>query len=327
MTSTTSHIDRRAVLAGAGALVAAAPLAHAQAAQTSLVVPFPPGGSTDALARLMQAGLQERLKRNVLVENKPGAAGAIGAQTVAKAAADGSSLLVTFDSHAVIPAILEKPPVDVEKELRSILLVGTAPYVVAMNPSRPFKTFADAVAAAKDKPGSVKYASVGIGTIGHLAMTVLSKRAGVEITHVPYRGGGPAVNDAVAGHVDMVVGSVALVLSQIQGGTLKPLMQMGRTRLAALADTQTTIEAGFTDFEALAWWGIFAPKAMTDAMAAEMSGHVKATLADPVASKRLIETQQVDLKLGGPAEMDKFLADQIAFWGKVVRENNIKSTG
>jgi tripartite-type tricarboxylate transporter receptor subunit TctC len=176
-------IDRRKALAGLGATAAALPLsmslASAQAAQTTLVVPFPPGGSTDALARLLQPSLQEKFKRNIIVENKPGAAGAIGAQTVAKAAPDGSSILITFDSHAVIPAILEKPPVDIEKELRSIMLVGTAPYVVAMNPNRPYKTFADVVAAAKAQPGSVKFASVGIGTIGHLAMTMLGKLAGV----------------------------------------------------------------------------------------------------------------------------------------------------
>jgi tripartite-type tricarboxylate transporter receptor subunit TctC len=323
------RLSRRHVLAGSAAAFAlpASGPAFGQVAQTTLVVPFPPGGSTDALARLMQPGLQERLKRTVIIENKPGAAGAIGAQAVAKASADGSSLLVTFDSHAVIPAILEKPPVDVEAELKSVLLVGTAPYVVAANPKLPFKTFADVVQAAKEKAGSVKYASVGIGTIGHLAMTLLAKRAGVEITHVPYRGGGPAINDVVAGHVDLVCGSVALALPQIQGGTLKPIMQMGTKRLPALPDTQTAMEAGFTDFKALAWWGIFAPKAMPDAMVAQFAADFKATLGEPAASKRLIETQQVDLTLGGPAEMDAFLKDQIAFWGKVVRENNIKASG
>jgi tripartite-type tricarboxylate transporter receptor subunit TctC len=321
-------LDRRQLIAGTAALLAAtsAP-ASAQVSQVSLVVPFPPGGSTDALARLLQPGLQDRLKSTVLVENKPGAAGAIGAATVAKAPADGSHLLVTFDSHAVIPAILEKPPVDVEADLKSVLLVGTAPYVVAANPQRPFKTFADVVAAAKANAGSVKYASVGIGTIGHLAMTLLGKQAGVEIIHVPYRGGGPAINDVVAGHVDLVCGSVALALPQIQGGTLRPIMQMGAKRLTALPDTQTAMEAGFAEFQALAWWGVFAAKGMPDAMVARYADAVKQTLSEPTASKRLIETQQIDLKLGGPADMDAFLKQQIAFWGKVVRENNIKASG
>ena len=165
---------------------------------------------------------------------------------------------MTFDSHAVIPAILEKPQLDVEKDLMPVFLVGTAPYVIATNASRPFKTFADVIAASKAKPGSIQYASVGIGTLGHLAMTMLAKQAGVEITHVPYRGGGPAMNDVLGGHVDLIAGSAALVTAQL-GPNLRPLLQLGRERLPSLKDTQTSIEAGFPDSETLAWWGIFAP--------------------------------------------------------------------
>jgi hypothetical protein len=187
----------------------------------TLVVPFPPGGSTDALARLLQSHLQTKLGRTVLVENKSGAAGSLGAIQVAKSAPDGATFLVTFDSHAVIPSILEKPGLDVEKDLVPVFLVGTAPYVVAANAERPYKNFADVVAACKANPGAVKYASVGIGTLGHLAMTVLGKKAGVEITHVPYRGGGPAMNDVLGGHVDLIAGSAALVTAQL-GPYLRP---------------------------------------------------------------------------------------------------------
>ncbi|MDO9059109.1 MAG: tripartite tricarboxylate transporter substrate-binding protein, partial [Bradyrhizobium sp.] len=207
-------ITRRTLLA-ASAAFAAAPALGQQAKILTLVVPFPPGGSTDALARLLQAHLQTRLGRTVLVENKSGAAGSLGAVQVAKSAPDGMTFLVTFDSHAVIPAILEKPQLDVEKDLEPVFLVGTAPYVIATNASRPFKTFADVVAASKAKPGSIQYASVGIGTLGHLAMTMLAKQAGVEITHVPYRGGGPAMNDVLGGHVDLIAGSAALVTAQL----------------------------------------------------------------------------------------------------------------
>ena len=202
-------ITRRALLA-APAILALTPAA-AQAGKITLVVPFPPGGSTDAMARLLQSNLQTKLSRIVVVENKSGAAGALGAAQVAKSPPDGSSFLVTFDSHAVIPSILDKPPVDVERELMPVFLVGTAPYVVAANASRPFKDFADVVAASKKEPGSIKYASVGIGTLGHLSMTMLGKQAGVEMIHVPYRGGGPAMNDVLGGHVDLIVGSAALV--------------------------------------------------------------------------------------------------------------------
>ncbi len=316
-------ITRRGMLATAAAF-AAAPYADAQPSTTTLVVPFPPGGSTDALARMLQPVLQEKLGRNVIVENKAGAAGALGAAQVAKSAPDGSSFLVTFDSHAVIPAILEKPPLDIEKDLASVMLVGTAPYVIAANAGKPYKTIADVIAACRKEAGAVKYASVGIGTLGHLAMTVLGKLSGVEITHVPYRGGGPAMNDVLGGHVDLIAGSAALITPQLGGGNLRPILQMGRERLPLLPDTQTTIEAGFKDFETLAWWGVFAPKATPPDVIAKMETALREALSDPAAAKRLQETQQMTLKLGGPKEMDAFLAKETKFWGQVVRENNIR---
>ena len=316
---------RRAVLVGAAAIATIPTLTRAQSANLTLVVPFPPGGSTDALARLMQPGLQAKLGRTVIVENKGGAAGSIGAAQVAKSPGDGTSLLVTFDSHAVIPAIMEKPLLDVEKDLVPVFLVGTAPYVIAVSAGRPYKTFADVVTACKEKPGAVKYASVGVGTIGHLAMTMLAKKAGVEITHVPYRGGGPAMNDVIGGHVDLVCGSIALIAPQLGGSAIRPLMQLGRKRLELIKDTETAIEAGFPDFEALAWWGVFAPKDTAPALVESLAEAIKASIADANAVKLLQETQQMTLVLGGPAELRTFFAAQVEVWGKVVRDNKIKA--
>ena len=320
-------LTRRDVLAGTAA-IAVAPLsspAWAQANTVTLVVPFPPGGSTDALARMLQAPLQTRFGRTVIVENKSGAAGSLGAAQVAKAAPDGSSWLVTFDSHAVIPAILDKPPVDVERDLLPVSLVGTAPYVIAANADLPYKTFADVVAAAKAKPGSVKYASVGIGTLGHLAMTLLGSKAGVDLQHAPYRGGGPAMNDVIGGHVDLIAGSAALITPQLEGGKLRPILQLGRTRLPALKDTQTAIEAGFPDFETLAWWGVFAPKGTPADVVGKMAKDVREILSESAASTKLRESQMMTLVLSDPAEFNAFFTKQLAFWGKVVRDNNIKA--
>lgn len=314
-------ITRRTLLASAAAALAA-PRVLAQPATTTLVVPFPPGGSTDALARLLQPILQEKLGRNVVVENKAGAAGALGAAQVAKGAPDGSTFLVTFDSHAVIPTILEKPPLDIEKDLASVFLVGTAPYVIAANAGKPYKTIGDVIEACRKQPGAVKYASVGIGTLGHLAMTVLAKKAGVEITHVPYRGGGPAMNDVLGGHVDLIAGSAALVTPQL--GPLRPILQMGKERLSNLPDTQTVVEAGFPDIETLAWWGVFAPKTTPADVITQTETAIRAALSEPTNAKRLQETQQMTLKLGGPAAMDAFLANEVKRWGQVVRENNIR---
>jgi tripartite-type tricarboxylate transporter receptor subunit TctC len=308
----------------ASAAFAVTPALAQQAKNMTLVVPFPPGGSTDAMARLLQAHLQTKLGRTVLVENKSGAAGSLGAAQVAKSAPDGMTFLVTFDSHAVIPAILEKPQVDVEKELVPVFLIGTAPYVIATNASRPFKTFADVVAASKAKPGSIQYASVGIGTLGHLAMTMLAKQAGVDIVHVPYRGGGPAMNDVLGGHVDLIVGSAALVTAQL-GPNLRPLLQLGRERLPSLKDTQTSMEAGFPDSETLAWWGIFAPTGTPPDAIASMAKSVKEILSEPAIANQLRDTQQMSLLLADAKDFGTFFAKQVSTWGKVVRENNIKA--
>ncbi len=316
-------ITRRTMLAASAAFAVAPALAQ-QAKNMTLVVPFPPGGSTDAMARLLQAHLQTRLGRTVLVENKSGAAGSLGAVQVAKSAPDGMTFLVTFDSHAVIPAILEKPQLDVEKDLVPVFLIGTAPYVIATNASRPFKTFADVIAASKAKPGSIQYASVGIGTLGHLAMTMLAKQAGVDIVHVPYRGGGPAMNDVLGGHVDLIVGSAALVTAQL-GPNLRPLLQMGRERLPSLKDTQTSMEAGFPDSETLAWWGIFAPTGTPPDVIASMAKSVKEILSEPAIATQLRDTQQMSLLLADAKDFGTFFAKQVSTWGKVVRENNIKA--
>ena len=317
-------ITRRTLLAASAAFAVAPALAQSTKNMT-LVVPFPPGGSTDALARLLQSQLQTKLGRTVLVENKSGAAGSLGAAQVAKSAPDGATFLVTFDSHAVIPSILEKPGLDVEKDLLPVFLVGTAPYVIAANAERPYKTFADVIAACKQTPGAVKYASVGIGTLGHLAMTVLAKKAGVEMTHVPYRGGGPAMNDVLGGHVDLIIGSAALVTAQLGTNMLRPILQLGRERLPAIKDAQTAIEAGFPDFETLAWWGIFAPAGTPPEIVASMSTSVKQILSQPDVAAKLRDTQQMSLLFADAKDFGTFFAKQVSVWGQVVRENNIKA--
>ena len=325
-----SDLSRRAILAllGSGAcLPASVPSAWAQSAwpPVTLVVPFPPGGSTDALGRLLALGAQQRLGTSVIVENKAGAMGSIGSAQVAHGNPDGSIFLVTFDSHATIPALIEKPPLDVERDLEPVLLVGTAPYVVVANPSRGFNTFADVIAAAKRTPGAVTYASAGPGTIGHLAMVLLGKQAGATMTHVPYKGSGPAINDAVAGHVDLMTASVAILLPQIEAGRLKALMQMGPRRADALKNVPTAVESGFPGFEASAWWGVFAPKGTPPAILARASAAFSDVLRQDTVSRQLRETQQIDLTLEGPERLKKFLDRQIEVWGAVIRENNIKA--
>jgi tripartite-type tricarboxylate transporter receptor subunit TctC len=306
---------------------------RAAAAQTwpsgniRIVVPYPPAGSTDVIARLVQNGLQQRLGVNVIVDNRAGASGSIGTASVAKSPPDGNTWLFVFDNHGANPFVLPTLPYDTEKDLDPVLLIGTAPYVIATHPGRPFRTLADIIAAAKRAPNTISYASVGSGSVGHLAMAKLSNQAGVQLVHVPYRGGGPAMNDVVAGHVDLLVGSTALSIPQLQAGAIRPVAQTGITRASALASAPTVAESGFAGFEAYAWWGVFAPAGTPKAMIERFGADLILSLRDERVLKQVAETQQVALRLGGPEELRKFLAEQMRIWGPVARENNIKGEG
>jgi tripartite-type tricarboxylate transporter receptor subunit TctC len=323
----TRKLTRRSVLFAA----AAAPVvAYAQTNSSTwpsgtirIVVPYPPGGSTDVIARMVQPGLQQRLGTTVVVENKPGASGSAGADMIAKSPPDGSNFLFTFDNHAVNPFILPKMPFDTEKDLDPVFWVGTAPYVLCTQARKPYRSLADVLAAAKDRPHQVNYASVGTGSIGHLAMVLLAKRAGVELIHVPYRGGGPAMNDLVAGHVELLIGSIALAMPQIEPGAIRAVVQMGHERAAALPNTPTVIESGFPGLEANAWWGFFAPAGTPRPIVDRFGAEVSAVLREERISKQLTESQQVRFVLGGPDELGKFMREQMRIWGAVVRENGI----
>ncbi|MDO9501510.1 tripartite tricarboxylate transporter substrate binding protein [Falsiroseomonas sp.] len=319
-----TQITRRAGLGAMAALLAAPNLARAQTSTIRIVVPFGPGGSTDSVARLVSPGLQQRLGATVLVENRSGAAGSIGADIVAKARPDGQTWLLTFDSHATIPALLRNPPFDVLKDLDPVMHIGGSPYAVATRPDKPFQTMADVVAAAKARPDAVSYGSTGNGTIGHLSMIRLAEKAGIRITHVPYRSGGLAVNDAVAGHVDMMIGSAALMLPHISGGSLRPLLQFGPQRLSRLADTQTAAEAGFSGMEAEAWWAVFAPRGTPAELVNRMNTALRETLSEERARTVMTETQQARLVLSSPAECGTFFQGQVETWGALVRAANIQ---
>jgi tripartite-type tricarboxylate transporter receptor subunit TctC len=289
------------------------------------VVPYPPAGSTDVIARLVQNDLQQRLGATVIIENRPGASGSVGTAAVAKSPPDGNSWLIVFDNHAANPFVLGNLPYDTEKDLDPVLFIGTAPYVVSTQTQKPFKTIGDVIAAAKAKPDTVSYASVGSGSIGHLAMALLSKQAGVRLVHVPYRGGGPAMNDAVAGHVDLLVGSTALSIPQIQAGTIRAVAQTGKTRTPALAQVPTVTESGFPGFEAYAWWGVFAPAGTPKAIVNRFGAELTACLREARIAKQLTETQQVSLALSGPEDLRKFVGEQMRVWGAVAREHDVKA--
>jgi tripartite-type tricarboxylate transporter receptor subunit TctC len=219
-----TKITRRTLVLGSmAAPFAQVGPADAQTASSNIIkfiVPFPPGGTADPIARMLQPGLQQRLGATVVVENRPGASGSIGTAAAAKSPPDGTTLVIVFDTHAVNP-FLQTLPFDSEKDLDPVLWIGTAPNILATNPARPYQTFADVIAAAKAKPDAITYGSIGSGSLGHLTMALLTERAGVRMVHVPYRGGGPLMNDAIANHIDVMIASAALVTPQVRGGTLR----------------------------------------------------------------------------------------------------------
>jgi tripartite-type tricarboxylate transporter receptor subunit TctC len=327
---TSKSITRRTFAGGASALGFAAVMPSAVRAEAwptntiNIIVPFPAGGSVDQLARVVQSGLQQKLGATVVVENKPGAQGSIGTGIVARAKPDGGTWVMVFDTHAVNPA-LQNMTFDTEKDLDPVLLVGTSPHLLCTHPGRAWKTFPDLVAAAKKDPGKLTYGSIGTGSLGHLTMVLLTKRAGIEMTHVPYRGGGPLMNDALAGHVDFSIASSALVSAQVAANGLKPVLQTGATRLTTIKDVPTAIEAGFTGFESYAWWGTLAPKGTPEPLKARMRDAMIATYKEPTNFAQLSDNMQVTTTFGGAAEMAAWVSQQIKIWGDVARENNIKA--
>jgi tripartite-type tricarboxylate transporter receptor subunit TctC len=273
------------------------------------------------MGRLLSTGLQQRLGVPVIVENRGGAATSIGTELAARAAPDGQNWLVTSDSFAVLPALIPGIGFDIRADFAPVTLIASAPNVIAVHPSRPWQGLGDILAAARG--GGLTYASTGNGTTGHLAMTRLAASQRVTLGHAAYRSGGPALNDAVAGHVDMIIGSAALLAPMMAAGRLRPVVQLGETRLPALAQVPTSAEAGFADFQAVTWWGVLAPARTPAPLMERMGAEVAAVFREERTARLITETQQAQLRLDGPEPMRRFLDQQITTWGAVIREHRI----
>jgi tripartite-type tricarboxylate transporter receptor subunit TctC len=290
-----------------------------------LVVPFPPGGSVDPLARLLAVRLSESMGQQFIVENKPGASGSIGTAFVAKSAPDGYTFIVVFDTHAVNPTLLPGMPFDTVKDLAPVMLVGTAPMAVATHPAKPYKTFADVTAGAKAKPDSISYGTVGNGSLGHLTMTLVQQAGSFKIIHVPYKGGGPMTQDALGGQVDLAVGSVAVLAQHVRSGKLRAVAVTGNKRSHTMPDVPSLSEQGFPGFSALAWWGVFAPAGTPKPVLDKFHAELVKALGQADLRKTLTEQLGMDLVVSTPDALQKFLVGEIDRWGKVVRENNIRA--
>ncbi len=288
-----------------------------------LVAVFPPGGSVDQVARLLAQPLSTQLGQNVIVDNKGGASGSIGAAAVAAAAPDGYTFAVVFDTHGVNPSLIPALPFDSKKDLAPVILIGTGAMVLATQTESNFKTFADVVAAARQKNG-VNYGSIGSGSLGHLAMALLARSGGMEFQHVPYKGGGPLMNDALAGHVPLAIGSVFLVKPQIDGKRLRALAVTTSARSPHLPGVPTMAESGFAGFDAPAWWAVLAPARTPPEILKRMNEELNKILRQPDVAKRF-DAQGIDI-VGGTADSARiFIERQMDIWSKVVKDNNIKA--
>lgn len=288
-----------------------------------LVAVFPPGGSVDQVARILAAQLTQQLGQTVIVENKAGASGSIGTGSVATAAPDGYTYAVVFDTHAVNPSLIANMPFDTRKDLAPVILLGTAPMVLATPVASDYKTFGDVVAAAKAKK-NVSVGSVGNGSLGHLAMALLGKSGGLEWTHVPYKGGGPLMQDAIAGHVPLSIASIVVTKPHIDAKRLRPLAVTTSRRSPDLPDVPTVAESGYAGFDAPAWWGVLTSAKVPPAIVARMNEEINKALKVPEISAKL--AGQGMTIVGGPPDAARaFIDKQIETWAVVVKDNNIKA--
>ena len=323
-----TRMRRGAVAAGLAALAAIAAfpaVAQWPAKPVKFVVPFPPGGSVDPLARLLSVRLTEALGQQFIVENKPGASGSIGTSFVAKSPPDGYTFVFVFDTHAVNPSLIPNLNFDTVKDLAPVMLVGTAPMALGTNPSKPYRTFADLINAAKAKPDTLSYGSIGSGSLGHLTMTLIQQAGGFKVVHIPYKGGGPMSVDALGGQIDFGIASVAVIGPHVKGGKLRGIAVTGGKRSPAMPDVPTLAEQGFAGFSALAWWGIFAPAGTPKPIIDKLHAELVKVLNHPDLRKQLTEQLGMDLAVSSPEALQKWTVGEIARWGKVVKDNSIRA--
>ncbi|MEJ0077609.1 MAG: tripartite tricarboxylate transporter substrate binding protein [Alphaproteobacteria bacterium] len=288
-----------------------------------LVVPFGAGGGTDNLARIIEPLVSKALGVPLVIENRPGGGSSIGMDQVAKAAPDGTTLVMTDTSIAVNPSL--KPlPYDTINDFAPVSLLATAPVILVAHPSVPAKTLAEFVALAKQKPGELNYASGGIGASTHLGGELLKFVAGIEVRHVPYKGTGPAMNDLIGGHVQVMFSGISSARPFMDAGTLRALAVTGEARNAAVPDVPTFAEAGLPGVTASTYWGVLAPKGTPQEIVERLSAEFAKAVRDPEVVKRIGDLGYLPIG-GGPADYAANIKSEIAKWAPVIKAANIKA--
>lgn len=305
----------------AGAAFAADPLYPQKPIR--LVIPFAPGGSNDIVGRMIGQQLQERVGQPVIIDNRGGAGGVVGSELVARASPDGHTLLIVSVAFAFNPA-LYKLSYDSVKSFAPIAKIGSGPNVLVVNPQLPVASVKDLIAYARANPGKLNLASAGIGSFQHLSGELFTRMAKVQMTHVPFKGGGPAMTDVIAGQSQVTIGSLIQMQGHIRSGRLRPLGVGSLKRNPTLPDVPSINEAGLPGYEAANWWGVVAPAGLAGAIVARLNKEVNASLASPEIQRRLESEGAVATPMT-PAEFGKIIVADIARWGQVVREAGIKA--
>jgi tripartite-type tricarboxylate transporter receptor subunit TctC len=325
-------MNRRTLIAAlAASLVVAVAVPPAALAQTAfptrpirIVVPFPPGGTTDILARAAAQKMAEAWKEQAVVDNRPGAGGNIGAELVAKAPPDGYTMLMgTVGTHSINASLYAKMPYDHVRDFAPVILVAAVPNVLVVHPSVPVNTVAELIAYAKANPGKLNFASSGSGTSIHLAGELFKVMAGVQMAHVPYKGSAPAIADLVGGQVQLMFDNLPSALPQITAGRLRALGVTSAQRAPALTGVPTIAESGLPGYEASSWFGLLAPAGTPKDVVAKVNGEVARWLASPEAKEKLL-SQGANAAGGTPEDFARHIAAETAKWQQVVKASGAK---
>jgi tripartite-type tricarboxylate transporter receptor subunit TctC len=288
-----------------------------------LVVPFPPGAGTDAIARLVAQKLGEGLGQPVVVENRTGAGGAIGAVEVAKAAPDGYTLLLVASPFTTVPLVAREAGYDPIAQFVPVAAIASGPLAFVVNPALPVTSLREFIDLARREPGKLNYGSAGNGSVNHLALALFNARTGVEVVHVPYRGIADATKDLMAGQIQAMTASISATLPPMTAGKLKVLAVTGKTRIALLPDVPAWGEQGVPDAEVINYWGIVAPRGTPNTIVDRLNREVRSALADPGVRERL--AREGAQSLGGPPEiLGRLIADDFSKWKRLVVEARLR---
>jgi tripartite-type tricarboxylate transporter receptor subunit TctC len=322
-----SIFSRRAVVGLAAACwVAAGALAQTWPAKgpIKIVIPYPPGGASDVTARVLANKLTDSLKQSVVVENKPGANGIVALESVAKSAPDGYTLLMAnLGPNAINAGLYAKLPYDSIKDFTPITLTSVVPLVILVTNSLPVKTMPELIAYAKAHPGKLSYASAGNGAANHLAGEMIKAMAGIQMTHVPYKGDAPGMPDVISGTVSMMFPTIIAGMPSIKSGAMRPIAVTGSRRSASLPDLPTVSEAGIPGFDAVSWGGVMGPGGLPAEIVQRLNTEIVRILKQADVAEKL-SSLGADIVGSTPEEFDRYLRAEIAKWGKVARDNNIR---